>query len=170
MKGVLSFFFVVLAGSVGGAQGTPEDEAYWASIGLGLAELRSCTASQDSVTCIGVFADECMTTPDQSHVEQGNCVAQELKLWQVLQSDTLADKLEEARREDQGEALLGMASGGGRAELLIQSRSRWIDYAQAQCALEERRWGAGTIGMTERPYCHIRMVAGRLEHLKNLDM
>jgi hypothetical protein len=152
------------------AEGTPEDEARLAFTGARLEALRDCVVNQAAADCIGAHSTECIAAFAQSHAGRGNCVSEEKMLWGIVHSEILIRKLEQARATDQSEILLGMLSGGGRVPLMMQSEVSWRAHARTHCNLEMRHWGAGTIGVTQRPYCDIRMIAERIDFLRNLQL
>jgi Lysozyme inhibitor LprI len=100
-----------------------------------------------------------------SHADEGGCNQRELGLWEHLLAIETRKLEARAVLKDNEIAEAGQQKPYAHQSVLT-SLEQWEAYRKAQCAYMLERWGAGTIGVTAEPHCHMDLVVERLFELR----
>ena len=130
----------------------------------------ACLATEAPEACMGRAAEACMAAEEGGQTTLGmtRCLGMEGVLWSWAISRETTQMLHRLRaidarnREFHGEAY------SGAAEALAVSRAAWEAWAEAECALDFARWGAGSHRNVAAGQCRLALSAARLTRLRSL--
>ncbi|WP_120635920.1 hypothetical protein [Ruegeria sp. EL01] len=179
---VLSVLVAVVVSLVHAPPGYSDAGEEWNRFELQRAEdlvaLRACIETDEfSVTgtaCAEMTVRECQDrlVSDQSNVsrvEQDSCWKNELKLWDLLYSETVELTLRGAIHLDR-DAFYTDREFTGNTELFLRTEAGWLATIKDRCDLEMAHWIGGTAGSTTQYTCRINLRAERISDLRNLGL
>lgn len=133
--------------------------------------VQTCLTNADqkntsAAECIGISAATCMSGEGGSTtVGMGQCLGQELDLWDRLLNDTYEALVVQAKEIDADMADIG-SSADPQEPALQQMQRSWIAYRDASCAYERTRWGGGTGSGPASVQCMVELTAQQFLRLK----
>ncbi len=129
----------------------------------GKALLQCYAADNDKMACLGRTAETCMAREADGDTTAGmvQCTSAETEIWDA--------KLNEEYKITQAFfAGIDTADGGGRVDALLKAQRTWVDFRDAECAMEYSAWGDGSIRSIAGADCLMSRTAERTVRLLEL--